>query len=404
MDSENIKEWSILIYANGNNELEPEIANSKKLAETVGSNENVNVVMQIARESKNLVKTLRPFDNFEIDEDQWIGTRRYLVGKRNSKLLEKLNNINMANPKNLYDFIVWAVENFPAQHYMLILGGHGYQFVGCMTDYSGRLPYIMGFPEINNAIDLACEYCKIKFEYLFLDTCYANFIEVINEFGKKENHLVNYLITYIINGPLIGFPINKIISIIQENHYECNPKALLKIIIDNMTFDVVAIKIDYYILNSIKLLFNDLAKTYLSLNEKNQIDLAQIFNNKSDNMPYTEIVNSINTKMNSLIFGYKKCSNYNYPLVNIANKPAKDMYIIRLYNKLDFSKDNDWVKLLYNTNKKLLNEYNYFSALKPVVLTPKAVYAYIIIMNKSQDLNTKNKIFLDLIKYKGWEI
>lgn len=404
MDSKNIKEWSILIYANGNNELEPEIANSKKIAEKIGSDKNVNVVMQIARESKELVKILRPFDSFEIDEDEWIGTRRYLIENENSKLLQTLNNINMSDSQNLYDFIVWATENFPAQHYMLILGGHGYQFVGCMTDYSGELPYIMGFPEMSNAIDLVCEKLNINIDYLFLDTCYSNFIEVIYEFGKKENPSVSYLITYIINGPLLGFPLDKIITTIQNNYYIEDQKKLLNMLVDTIVADVVAFKIDFKVLNSIKNLFNDLAIVYDNLDKDNKIPLPQLFNNKDTNKHYSEIVKSIETKMISLISTFKRCSRYNYPLVNIANKPAKDLYVIRLYSKLSFAQNNHWARLLYNTNEKILNNYKNYTSLNPVVLTPKAVYAYISVMNKSKDSKIKNKIFLTFIKYKGWKI
>ena len=51
-----IKDWTILIYADGNNELEPEIWRSKIDAEKIGSSDTVNVIMQIARESNKLVK------------------------------------------------------------------------------------------------------------------------------------------------------------------------------------------------------------------------------------------------------------------------------------------------------------------------------------------------------------
>lgn len=402
MDNKNIKQWSILIYANGNNELEPEIANSKKIAETVGSNENVNVVMQIARESKDLVKILRPVETFE-NNDIWTGTRRYLIEKNNSKLISELNNINMADAKNLYNFIIWVAENYPARHYMLILGGHAYQFVGCMTDYSGKTPCIMGFPEMSNAIDLACEKMNINIEYLFLDTCYSNFIEVIYEFGKSINHSVNYLITYIINGPLMGFPLDKIITTIRENYQIENKQILLNLLVENIEYDFVAFKIDYYVLYTIKELFNNLATIYFNLSDKDKIGLPQLFNNKDSSMPYFKVVETIKLKMYSNICAYKKNLQNHFSLVNIANKPAKDMYVIGLYCKLAFAKKNNWVNLLYDTNSKLFSDNNSLS-LDPVILTSKAVYAYILVMNKSQSVKTKNKIFSELIKFKNWKI
>lgn len=404
MYSENIKQWSILIYGNGNNELEPEIINSKKIVETIGSNENVNVLMQIARESKNLVRILRPFDDIPSSDDDWTGTRRYFIQKNNSKLISKLGSINMADAKNLYNFIIWAAQNYPAHHYMLILGGHAYQFVGCMTDYSCRLPYIMGFPEMNKAIDLACEYMNINIDYLFLDTCYSNFIEVVYEFGKNENTSVNYLITYLLNGPLTGFPLDKIINIIIENYKIENKKDLLNLLVYNIVYDVVAFKIDYYILHSIKNLFNDLAIVYNELNDKDKIALPLLFNNNDNTKPYYKLIETIKIKMNSLICDYKKSPHNHFSLINIANKPAKDIEVIKLYSKLAFAKNNNWVNLLYDIDIKVLKQNSTILDLHPVTLTLKAVYAYIIVMNKSQDTNIKNKILNNLIKYKGWKI
>lgn len=404
MISKDIKDWSILIYANGNNELEPEISNAKKISETVGSNENVNIIMQIAREDRNLARLLRPLETFPDSDDKWIGVRKYLIGLNNSKHLETISDINMADAKNLYDFIIWAVENFPARHYMLILGGHGYQFVGCMTDYSGKIPYIMGIPELCNAIDFACKYSNIKIDLLLMDTCYSNFIEVVYELGKTPEHGVKYMLTYIINGPIAGFPYNQIISILQSNSKDDCIEHLTELLVESFTSDTVVFKIDYNELNVIKSLFSDLARVYINLDKEHKIGLSQIFSDNKIYTPYYEIVNNISNKMNNLICGYKKISKYNYPLINIANKPAKDMYIIRLYNKLAFSHNNYWTELLYNINKRLLYESNDYPNFAPVILTPKAIYTYISIMNRSQDSEYKNKIFLNLIKYKNWKI
>lgn len=56
MKKTNIKQWTLLIYANGNNELEPEIWRSKLDAEKVGSSDNINVIMEIGREYPQLEK------------------------------------------------------------------------------------------------------------------------------------------------------------------------------------------------------------------------------------------------------------------------------------------------------------------------------------------------------------
>ena len=72
----------------------------------------------------------------------------------------------MANPKKLYDFISWGMQLYPANKYMLILGGHGYQFVGMMTDYSQKAAYIMGIPEMARAINMAANEAGRKIDAL----------------------------------------------------------------------------------------------------------------------------------------------------------------------------------------------------------------------------------------------
>lgn len=129
------KSWTVLIYANGNNDLEPEISKSLLDIERIGAGTNTNVIVQLARAPYKLIKSMRPnlLGQTDIDGD-WSGVRRYLV-KENSNisqkrdfksvLLDDLGNVNMADPTTLKDFIRWGSKKFPSKHLMLILMGHG---------------------------------------------------------------------------------------------------------------------------------------------------------------------------------------------------------------------------------------------------------------------------------------
>ena len=400
-----MKDWSILIFANGNNDLEPEIYNAKLSAETVGSNQNVNVVMQIGREDRNLARILRPFEAIPDAEDEWKGVRRYLIGLNGSDLIETLCSTNMADAASLYNFIIWAAENFPAKHYMLLLGGHGYQFVGCMTDYSGTSPYIMGITELCNALDLACRYSEIKIDLLLMDTCYFNFIEVLYELGKIPDHGVKYMMTYIINGPLVGIPYNQLISIVQSNYMVDRIESMAELFIEHFNYDLIAFKIDWIQLRVIKERFNDLAKIYVNLSEKVKVSLPQMFMINNTNMPYSELIADITTQIRSLIIRYRRNLNNNYPLINVANKATNDKDVIMLYSKLGFSNNNCWTGLLYNNKEKpLILAPHDPLALKPVIMSPKAVYAYISVMNPLCNTEGRKQIFINLVQYKAWKI
>ena len=209
------KKWTILIYANGNNELQPEIWQSKIAAENTGSHQNVNVVLQISREKDTLVSILRPSISFPSRVAKWIGTRRYLIDNGKSTLLKDLGKINMSSPATLYEFTKWAIPLYPAQNYMLILSGHGYQFVGAITDYSQHAPFIMGISEMCTAIERACSELNCKIDLLVCDICYFNSIEVMYEFGKKEAPAVKNVLTYFLTGPIAGLPLNRIIHTVK---------------------------------------------------------------------------------------------------------------------------------------------------------------------------------------------
>jgi hypothetical protein len=106
------KEWTLLIFLNGNNNLDDFGTTNLKQMETVGSTDQVNVVVEWASESAK-------------------NTRRLLVQKSTdpsnvtSPILQTMPTIDMGDYKNLIDFIQWGVQNYPAKHYMVDIWDHG---------------------------------------------------------------------------------------------------------------------------------------------------------------------------------------------------------------------------------------------------------------------------------------
>ena len=70
------KDWTILIYANGNNDLEPEMWHAVSNVTKVQSNPDINVVIQIGRADEKIVKLIRK-NNLPKTNDNWNGVRRY---------------------------------------------------------------------------------------------------------------------------------------------------------------------------------------------------------------------------------------------------------------------------------------------------------------------------------------
>jgi len=97
--------WTVMIYLDADNNLGPESNLDLEEMMAVGSTSNVNVIVQ-----HDLVGS---------------PTVRYKVGKGKLNLLGSLGELDMAKPDTLRDFVVYSIQNYPADHYALIIWDHG---------------------------------------------------------------------------------------------------------------------------------------------------------------------------------------------------------------------------------------------------------------------------------------
>jgi hypothetical protein len=115
------KEWTIMVYMAADNNLEPAAIDDINEMEMVGSTIYSNVVVQVDRTP-----------NYDNSNGNWTTTRRYYITQDqedafqiNSTLIADLGEKNMGDPQTLQDFISWAMVNYPAEKYCLILWDHG---------------------------------------------------------------------------------------------------------------------------------------------------------------------------------------------------------------------------------------------------------------------------------------
>ncbi len=113
-------EWTIMVFVNGKNNLEPFAIKDINEMEQVGSNANLNIVVEMGR-----------MDGYDTSNGDWKTTRRYYVtkdkdtAKIGSKMLADLGDIDMGNYQSVIDFGNWAKAAYPAKKYMLIIWNHG---------------------------------------------------------------------------------------------------------------------------------------------------------------------------------------------------------------------------------------------------------------------------------------
>ncbi len=118
--SRGLAEWTIMVFGNGKNDLEPFLMKDMNEMEKIGSTDKVNIVVEAGR-----------IAGYDTSDGDWKGVRRYRMTKDNdttkvtSKVLADLGNVDMGDYRSVIDFAKWAKGAYPAKHYMLIFWNHG---------------------------------------------------------------------------------------------------------------------------------------------------------------------------------------------------------------------------------------------------------------------------------------
>ena len=114
------KEWTIMVYINGKNNLEKYAFLNINQMEKVGSTDKVNIVVEFGR-----------MNTYSHLDGTWKGTRRYLIKKGSkpsgifSPMVSDIGKVDMGDYKNVVDFTNWSKTQYPAKKYMLIIWNHG---------------------------------------------------------------------------------------------------------------------------------------------------------------------------------------------------------------------------------------------------------------------------------------
>ena len=319
------KEWTVIMYLNGSNEMAIEMENTFKQLCKINKS-NVNIVIQLSKAPIDLVRTIRQ-DNSSV-VDNGTGTWRYSIINGKLEIVQSNEYINMADYRNLYDFIKWAANKFPAKRYMVSISGHGF-IVASLSDLCGKEPYIMGMYEMCTAINNLKNIIDI--DILILDICNMNTIELIYELGKEKVNVVKYIITYINNGPLEGMDYNYIIQKIDDEP----TNLILKNIVNKSKQNLVAIEVKHGKLEKIKELSNKLAYYWLLNNEEKAT--------KEEIKLYNDIYKKVDKVINQLILCAQNIEQRKrlIHLIFYNEYQIEDVEsFVRFYYKLAFTKNN----------------------------------------------------------------
>lgn len=110
--------WTVLIYLDGDNNLEREAIDDFIEMATVGSGDNLQIVVQFDR-----------IGGYDRRYGDWTGALRFHVTPgmtpEPANALADLGEANMGDPQTLIDFVNWGKAAYPAQHTAVVLWNHG---------------------------------------------------------------------------------------------------------------------------------------------------------------------------------------------------------------------------------------------------------------------------------------
>ena len=172
--------WTFMLYLAGDNNLYPHLQRAVQHLEAHPANPNVTIVVL--------------FDGDRTD-DSW----RFVVqpGGRYTLNVNKwhLGEVNTGDPQTLRDFILWARNAYPAQHYYLSIADHGLGTQGIAYDDTNRDPAtnrkdFLSTAELRTALRAATNDGQRKIDVLHYDACLMALLENAYQVKDYADYLV----------------------------------------------------------------------------------------------------------------------------------------------------------------------------------------------------------------------
>jgi len=198
----NTAEWTVMIYLDADNNLESAGIDDINEMEMVGSSSDVNIVVQVDRIPYSVLAANNEGYADDISNGNWINTRRYYITQDfdpfqiSSQLKSDLGELNMGDPQTLIDFTNWAVTNYPAKKYLLVIWNHGGGFRSpafttkdiAWDDTSGGDKITM--PELEYALSAISAQIGEKIDIVGMDACFMAMTEVAYQIKDYADILV----------------------------------------------------------------------------------------------------------------------------------------------------------------------------------------------------------------------
>ncbi len=180
-------EWTILVYADGNNNLDAAQGGGSYCIQDIqdlegnGSTDKIEIVAMVASMRTGGGAKYYHIEHYPDD----------LGDNISSPVLENKGTKDMSDWQTLKEFLNYGLANYPAKKYMLIVDDHGAGWPGSCVDDQNGSGRIMSTYDMANAVEQASAANNVaKFEIITFHACLMSMVEVAYEFRNSANYLV----------------------------------------------------------------------------------------------------------------------------------------------------------------------------------------------------------------------
>lgn len=222
------KDWTLLVFLNGNNNLDRFGKQDMNEMEKVGSTDRINVVSQWASYTSR--NTQRIFVQKDSNPNEVT-----------SPVIEDMGLVDMGSVKELVKFVKWGIEKYPAKHYFIDIWNHGNGWQKTALDlifkdisyddFSGNR---ITTEELGVAMAEIKTFLGRNVDVLGFDACLMAMAEV----GAEVAASTDYMVGSEDLEPGAGWPYDYFLEKANEGALYKNPKAL--------TADLVRTYVDSY--------------------------------------------------------------------------------------------------------------------------------------------------------------
>ena len=223
------RSWTVLVYMAADNDLEPfSLTDLDEIERGLANGDGVTVVALVDRSPDDYEYDNLPPDVSSVVENSpaWSGARIVLVEPDTrtgvvSGFVEDWGDVNTGDPALLARFISYAVNNYPADHYALVIWDHG--------GGPGYFAVDLGHRDVLTLRELAeaMEAARVHFDLIGFDACLMGTVEAAYE----VRNFADYLVASEETEPGLGWPYHYIIGGLASNP-SMSARSLATMIVD----------------------------------------------------------------------------------------------------------------------------------------------------------------------------